>query len=50
MEALKELRHAVTHHVKEEEDDMFAKAKEVLSEDQEKQLAIDMEQLKSELV
>ena len=49
LEQFGEFKHSVTHHVKEEEGDIFAKAKKVLSSEQAKQLAIDMEALKGEL-
>lgn len=49
LEQFGEFKHSVTHHVDEEEGDIFEKAKKVLSPEQANQLAIDMEELKKEL-
>lgn len=46
MEKFGELKHAVQHHVKEEEVEMFAKARRLLSDDEAKQLARDMAKVK----
>jgi hemerythrin superfamily protein len=49
MEQFGELKHSVSHHVAEEEGEIFDKAKKVLNKDQAKQLAIDMEAAKQKL-
>lgn len=49
MEQFGELKHSVTHHVKEEEEEIFEKAKKVLNKDQEKQLALDMDEIKARI-
>jgi hemerythrin superfamily protein len=49
MEQLGELKHSVTHHVAEEEGEIFEGAKKVLNKEQAKQLAIDMEAAKERL-
>lgn len=46
MEQFGELKHAVSHHVQEEENEIFAKAKTLLSQDQANQLAAEMAALK----
>jgi len=46
MEKFGEFKHAVTHHVKEEEVEIFAKARRLLSDEQAKQLAKDMAKVK----
>lgn len=43
-----EFKYAVTHHVEEEEGEIFEKAKKYLSEAQERDLAIQMDALKKE--
>lgn len=48
MEKFGELKYAVEHHVKEEEEDIFKKAKKVLSAEEAKQLAKQMQTLKQE--
>jgi hypothetical protein len=47
LELFGELKHAFQHHVKEEEVRIFKKAKEVLSADEAKKLAKDMDALKN---
>ncbi|MBX9805844.1 MAG: hemerythrin domain-containing protein [Alphaproteobacteria bacterium] len=49
IEQFGELKHSVTHHVEEEEGDIFEMAKRVLSNEQATQLALDMRTLKEEL-
>lgn len=49
LEQFGEFKHSVTHHVKEEEGEIFKKAKKVLTAEQETQLAIDMAALKDQL-
>lgn len=49
LEQFGEFKHSVTHHVKEEEGDIFKKAKAVLSSEQANQLAREMDKLKNEL-
>ncbi|MBX9703857.1 MAG: hemerythrin domain-containing protein [Silvanigrellaceae bacterium] len=49
IEQFGEFKHSVTHHVEEEEGNIFLRAKEVLSSTQANQLAIDMEAMKQEL-
>ena len=49
LEQFGELKHSVTHHVKEEESDIFKRAKNILSTAQANQLAVDMAKLKDEL-
>jgi hemerythrin superfamily protein len=49
LEQFGEFKHSVTHHVEEEEGDIFEKARKVLETEQENQLAIDMDALKKEL-
>jgi hemerythrin superfamily protein len=46
LEQIGELKQAVTHHVKEEEGEIFEKAKKVLSKEQANQLATAMDSLK----
>lgn len=46
MELIGEFKHAVTHHVKEEEEIVFAKAKKVLSSAQAKDLVSTMDKQK----
>jgi hemerythrin superfamily protein len=48
MEMFGEFKHAVTHHVEEEEGRVFEKAKKILSDEEAKQLAEDMEKMKEE--
>jgi hemerythrin superfamily protein len=48
MEQFGEFKHAVEHHVKEEEDEIFEKARDVLSTQDANRLAKDMEALKRE--
>lgn len=49
MEQFGEFKHSVTHHVEEEEGDIFDKAKKVLSTEEANQLAIDMDEMKQQL-
>jgi hemerythrin superfamily protein len=49
VEQFREFKHSVTHHVKEEEKDIFEEAKKVLSKEAAKQLAVDMETIKQGL-
>lgn len=49
LEQFGEFKHSVTHHVEEEENDIFEKAKKVLSSEQANQLAKDMDALKNKL-
>lgn len=49
LEQFGELKHSVTHHVKEEEGNIFKKAKTVLSSEQADQLAREMDALKNDL-
>ena len=44
-----EFKHAVTHHVEEEESEMFEKAKRYLSPEQAKSLVAEMDALKEEM-
>jgi hemerythrin superfamily protein len=46
MEQFGEFKHAVTHHVEEEEGEIFEKAKKYLSDEQAIQLAKEMDKLK----
>jgi hypothetical protein len=48
MELFGELKHAVEHHVKDEETRIFDKARQVLNDDEVEQLAEDMDQMKEE--
>lgn len=49
MEQFGELKHAVSHHIKEEEEEIFEKAKQVLNKEQEKQLALVMDKMKADI-
>ncbi|MCE3255772.1 MAG: Hemerythrin cation binding domain protein [Rickettsiaceae bacterium] len=46
VEQFGEFKHNVTHHVKEEEEAVFDKAKKVLSDKKAKELAVEMDELK----
>ncbi len=46
IEKFGEFKHSVTHHVHEEEDMIFAKAKKILSDKKAEDLAVEMENLK----
>lgn len=46
MEQFGEFKHSVMHHVKEEETEIFEKAKKVLSDKQAEELAVEMDELK----
>lgn len=46
IETFGEFKHSVTHHVEEEEGDIFEKAKKYLSQAQAKELAVEMDALK----
>ncbi len=46
IEVFGEFKHAVEHHVQEEEGDIFEKAKQVLSDSQAEKLAVKMDELK----
>lgn len=48
MEQFGEFKHAVSHHVKEEENEIFEKAKKYLSDKQAKDLAAQMDTLKKQ--
>jgi hemerythrin superfamily protein len=48
MELFGEFKHAVEHHVHEEEDRVFPKAKRILSDEEARQLAREMDRLKNE--
>jgi len=48
LEMFGEFKHAVEHHVKDEEGRIFEKAREVLDDDDAEQLAEDMERMKEE--
>jgi hemerythrin superfamily protein len=48
LEKLKALQEAIHHHVKFEEEEVFAKAKKILDENQAKALVKEMEKLKQE--
>src|SRR3989338_8473243 len=48
MELFGEFKHAVEHHVHEEEERIFPKAKQILSDEEAEQLAEDMDRLKGE--
>jgi hemerythrin superfamily protein len=48
MEQFGELKHAVTHHVEEEESEIFEKAKKYLSDKQAKELAVQMDEMKKQ--
>jgi hemerythrin superfamily protein len=49
MEQFGEFKHAVTHHVKEEESEVFEKAQKCLSESQAEKLTQEMETMKEKL-
>lgn len=49
MEKFGELKHAVEHHVKEEEGEIFGKARKLLTQDQADQLARDIDRVKRSL-
>lgn len=49
MEQFGEFKHAVTHHVEEEEEDLFKKARKYLSKEQAQELAKEMDTLKKHL-
>ncbi len=49
LEVFKDLKHAVDHHVKEEESDIFSRAKQYLSDGQAKDLVHEMDKLKQAL-
>ncbi len=49
LEKFGELKHAIEHHVREEEDDVFPKAKVLLSPADARQLARDMDGIKSRM-
>lgn len=46
MEKFEEFKHSVTHHIEEEEGEIFRKAKEVLSDSRAEELAEEMDELK----
>lgn len=46
---LGELKHSVEHHVREEENDMFKKARNILDDETEKKLVDDMKKFKEKL-
>lgn len=46
IEQFGEFKHSVTHHVKEEEEMIFDKAKKILSDSKAENLAVEMEKLK----
>jgi len=48
LELFGEFKHAVEHHVKDEENRIFEKARQVLDDDQAEELAEEMEQMKQE--
>jgi hemerythrin superfamily protein len=48
LEVFGEFKHAVEHHVKEEEGRIFEKAKQVLDDDEAEQLAEEMDRMKEE--
>ncbi|MCD6048074.1 MAG: Hemerythrin cation binding domain protein [Gammaproteobacteria bacterium] len=48
LEKMKALQKAIQHHVKFEEEEVFAKAKKILDENQAKELVKEMEKLKQE--
>ncbi len=48
IEQFGEFKHSVTHHVHEEEDLIFKKAKKVLSDKKAEELAVEMDELKSQ--
>jgi hemerythrin superfamily protein len=50
LEKLGELKHAVTHHVKEEETEMFKLAKQVLSKEQEENILQKIQSVKQKLL
>lgn len=50
MEKFGELKHAVSHHVKEEEVEIFGRARRLLSDDEAKHLARDMAMAKQRIV
>jgi hemerythrin superfamily protein len=49
LEQIGEFKHSVSHHVEEEEGEIFSRAKKVLSTEEANQLTIDMENKKKEL-
>ncbi len=49
LEKFGELKHAVSHHVREEEGEIFAKARVLLTPEQARQLSRDMDRVKREL-
>ena len=49
IETFGEFKHSVTHHVEEEEEDIFTKARKYITADEATQLARDMDALKAEL-
>jgi hemerythrin superfamily protein len=50
LEVFGEFKHAVEHHVKDEEERIFEKARMILDEEEEEQLAEDMDRLKHDNV
>ena len=48
LDKIKELEEEIQHHVQEEEQEMFSQAKKVLTEEQEQNLAKEMDKLKEE--
>jgi len=50
LEMFGEFKHAVEHHVKDEEERIFEKARQVLDDDEAEQLAWDMESLKERIM
>jgi hemerythrin superfamily protein len=48
-EVFGEFKHSVTHHVEEEEGEIFEKARKILSHEEAKELAIRMDDMKQEL-
>ncbi len=50
MEQFGEFKHSVTHHVDEEEGEIFEKAKKYLSDSQAKELAVEMDALKQKML
>jgi hemerythrin superfamily protein len=50
IEMFGEFKHSVSHHVEEEESDMFEKAKQYLTRDQEQTLAKEMDAMKKQMM
>lgn len=49
MELFGEFKHSVTHHIAEEEDEVFSKARQLLDAEEARTLAVEMDAMKAEI-